>query len=316
MDSVMELLVKKQHPEYTKDEVWEEVWSFFENNSKKIELFLKRYEFPAGTEGFEKKRKRFMELLCSIPRYDFQWMLRYISNFEAGMLWLLSDEAVEEKLRSNISKRLESVIGAEAYVVVKKLNPDEKMFDLIMDKWLAIYHSKEMQARLKEREEEENNKRIQMETAPLEQKNRWLLNEVAMHSIFIWNKKHEPVRLKVLPYYFITDGLRKQFSPTTGSLIHHSYEEGLQGAYRFSEWSKGRLSLVSSGLMLDEENNLVYVSYIIRQKDGEKRIYRCTNELTLFPEIPEEIEGDRLVEVTEEEFFRYCEVIYGKAIKW
>ena len=51
----------------------------------------------------------------------------------------------------------------------------------------------------------------------------------------------------------------------------------------------------------------------MRQKKDKKVIYRVVHELELFPNVDEEpIEGDLFMEVTEEVFFKFCRLLYGR----
>ena len=312
MNSVMELLVMKQHPDYTEDEAWAEIWDFCLKHKRKVELFLKRYEFPAGTNEFEKKRKQLMDLICNATDHEVQWVLRQLSNFETALLLLLADKCTEEKLLWNMTKRLERFISTEAYVITKKINSDAALFGKLMDKVMAVFFSQEFLQKRKEREEAECGFSVEGAVS-LEQKRWLLLGKSPMHSIGRWKKVYDvPQGIHLIPIYCL-EGYFAEWFRTIGDLLYdNSYAAALEAAYHFSESGKGEVSFLSSGLMLDKEEKIVFVTYIIRGKEGVKKIYRCTNELAQFPELGDEIKGNRFDEVTEEDFFWYCRQIYGR----
>lgn len=312
MNSIMELLVMKQHPDYTEDEAWTEIWDFCLKHKRKVELFLKRYEFPAGTNEFEKKRKQLMDLICDATDHEVQWVLRQLSNFETAILLLLADKCTGKKLLWNMTKRLECFISTEAYIITKKINSDAELFEKLMDKVMAVFFSQEFLQKRKEREEAERGFSVEGAVS-LEQKRWLLLGKSPMHSIGRWKKVYDvPQGIHLIPVYCL-EGYFAEWFRTIGDLFYdHSYADALEAAYRFSEFGKGRISFVSSGLMLDEEENIVFVSYIIRKKDGKKQIFRSVNELARFPELDDKMDAETFTEVTEEEFFRYCRQIYGR----
>ena len=63
MDSVLDMLIKKQHPEYTEDEVESTFITYCEENAKLITLYRRYYQFRSGTEQFEVKRNQIMSLI-------------------------------------------------------------------------------------------------------------------------------------------------------------------------------------------------------------------------------------------------------------
>ena len=302
MNSVMELLVGKQYPDYTEDEVWTEIWNFCLKHEKKVDLFLERYELQAGTDDFEKKRKRLMELICTFSSHDIQWVFRHLSNFETGMLLLLADTNEKEILDCNMTRRLSRFIRTEAYVIVKKLNPDETMFGKVVDKVTGVFCSEEMRKRRKEEEDQKERERFSVNAVTREAKEWVLYSKVAMASVCTWNKRYEPSGINVLEILW-SEGYERQRAVEISNLFHdHYYEEGLEAAYRFSKAGKGRISFMSSGLMLDEEENIVYVTYILRQMGKQRKIYRCTNELASFPKIALRIDGKRWLKLQKKSF--------------
>lgn len=144
MKSAMELLISKQHPEYTKDEVWQEAMRFCEDNALKIRLTLKRYRFEPVTEEFERKRSQTMALLCDAHDRDVQWMLRFITNFETAVLYLLGNKEVRDKLFWNLSKRLEYLISGEAYIITQKTELNVQLCEKVLDKVSGLMLSEEL----------------------------------------------------------------------------------------------------------------------------------------------------------------------------
>lgn len=144
MDSILELLVKKKHPEYTEEEVWEESWQFCEKNACKIRIFLKHYLFDSVTEPFDRLRKQTMSVIHNSDNLEMQRMLRDITNFETGLLFLLADEAARERLTRNLTKRLETIVGGEAYIAARKLSPGEKEFEAVLGKVMRVFFSEDM----------------------------------------------------------------------------------------------------------------------------------------------------------------------------
>ena len=144
INSVMKLMISKTHPEYTDDEIWQEIWEYCQKNEQKITLFLKQYQFRPHTEVFAEKREQMMALLRNASDRELQRMLRMITNFDLAILFLLADKEVEERLRNNLSRRLEILIGGEAYTIAKQVVPNEEQFNDILDKVLNILLSEEM----------------------------------------------------------------------------------------------------------------------------------------------------------------------------
>lgn len=311
MESIMELLIKKSHPDYTHDDIWKEVWDFCNENELKIRLFLKWYHYESVSESFDKLRKQVMLLICDSSDREVQRMLRGISNFETGMLVLMADETAKEQLRNNLSRRLERYIDAEAYVIAKKLAPDEKMFEKILRRVMSIFFSEEMLQLKRELWERSHGFQIEPNLSR-DQKICILYSKCPMERVVRWNKLYEPVRAKVCTYLF-HDFEINQCRDIIHFLEEREYKKGLEAAYSYSASGKGNVSFLISGLELDEREEICYSSYIVRQKKDKKVIYRVVHELELFPNVDEEpIEGDLFMEVTEEVFFKFCRLLYGR----
>ena len=56
MNSIMEYLISKRYPDYDHDQIWQEIWEYCEKNEKKIDLFLRLYQFIPQTKEFEENR--------------------------------------------------------------------------------------------------------------------------------------------------------------------------------------------------------------------------------------------------------------------
>ena len=68
-----------------------------------------------------------------------------------------------------------------------------------------------------------------------------------------------------------------------------------------------------SGLCFGEKEEIVYLSYLIRDDGRKKTIYRFTHELSTFPELDDvKLDENSLEEVKEEELLRFCRSIYGR----
>ena len=145
MDSLMEYLVKKEHPEFTNDEVWDGIAQCCKENEAQIRMFLKQYHFESVTEKFDAMRRQTMSLICDSSREELIMMLCYITNYDFAMLFLLTDEKAREKLINNISKRIELLIGGEACTIVKELSPNEELFEAALCKVLDVFASEEVQ---------------------------------------------------------------------------------------------------------------------------------------------------------------------------
>lgn len=309
MKSIMELLVGKVHPEYNEDEIWQEIWQYCEKNARKIELFIKWYQIPSKTEAFAEKREKILEMICNMPDRELQRMLRMIDNFDLAMLFLLADAPTEEHLRNNISRRLEFIIGGEAYTIVKKINPDEEQFDGVLDKIVKMYFSEEMlQFR---REEWERRNRFKIDQSLSKKQKEWkIYNQVPIAAIAHWNKPYEQQKPTIVS--FLCDDYENEWLQKISNLFwDHCYQEALEEAFKFSDAGKGQVSFTLSGLEFDEEYNIIFSTYLIRQRKEKKVIYHFMHQVEYYPEIEEVImDGNNLKEVAEEEFLRFCYSVY------
>lgn len=312
MKSVMELLISKKHPEYTEDEVWREIMQFCDDNSLKIRLTLKRYRFESETAAFEEKRRQTMSLLCEAHDHDVQWMFRFITNFETAILYLLADEKTREKIFWNLSKRLECLISGEAYTIIKKIELNEKLCGRVLHKVTKLMTSEEVTTRKKDRWEVYNNFSID-QSAPRKEKERILNSNIALNGFGYWDKPYKPFLFCVRPVWMANEFELKCFRKASNALYDGLYEEGVENAFLYSRLCKGRASFYSSGLVLDENGDIVFLAYIFRDAKGEKKIYRCKLELAHFPETAEDrMDAETLCEVTEEEFYKFYRMLYKK----
>ena len=134
MKSVMELLFRKQNPEYTEEELWDEIMRFCDENSTEIDLALKQYQFMAVTEAFEEKRRETMSLLHAATDREMQWVFRFITNFETAILYLLGDEEIRTRIFWNLSRRLERLISGEAFTITEKMDLNEQLCEKVLQK--------------------------------------------------------------------------------------------------------------------------------------------------------------------------------------
>lgn len=139
MDSFIELMVKKDHPEYTEDEVWEEVWRLCEESFEEAEQFLNQYVFSSESEPFEELRRQVMTLLMDSTGTKIHNMLCRTSNYEQGMLMLLGDKYERGRMEWRLSNRLKVLIIGEAYFIGSKLSPGEKEFEEVLKKVLDVF---------------------------------------------------------------------------------------------------------------------------------------------------------------------------------
>lgn len=311
MDSILKVLVKKKHPEYTEEEVWEETWKFCEGNLQKICSFLNRYSYASVTEPFDRLRKQTMSVIHNSDNYEMQRMLRDITTFETGMLFLLADEAAREQLTRNLTKRLEIIIGGEAYIAARKLSPGEKEFAAVLGKVMGVFFSEDMLEFKRERWECRHSFRVD-QSLPLEKK-KWILTDnLSMCNIACWSKAYEPLQARVEEYLYHEYEFEKR-REIADLMYDGLYEKGLQTAYDFSRSGKGRISVMFSGLCFGEKEEIVFLTYLVRDDGMKKAIYRFTHELSTFPELDEvKMNGDTLEEVTEEELLRFCRSLYGR----
>lgn len=138
MDFFVKSLVKQNHPEYTEDEVREEVFRLCEENFEKAERFLNQYLFSPESESFEPLRWQVMTVLMDSPRKEIVNMLCRTTNYEQGMLMLLGDKYERGRVEWCLSNRLKVLIIGEAYFIGTKLSPGEKEFEEVLKKVLDI----------------------------------------------------------------------------------------------------------------------------------------------------------------------------------
>lgn len=312
METVMEILISQEHPEYTKDEIWQEIMRFCDDNSMKIRLVLKRYRFETATEAFEEKRQQMMSLLCSSHDDDVQWMVRFVTNTELAILYLLGEKNARDTLFWNITRLLEQLISGEAYTIVKKIELNEQLCEKVLDKVNGLLLSDEILTRKKERWEVVNCFDFD-QTCSKKSKEWTLRSKLPMHGIGNWHKRHEPFEFTVKSIYLADDFGLEWHRKFTDLMYDGEYEEGLKVAYQYSKLCKGRASFYSSGLVFDENGDIVFLTYVFRQAKEGKKIYRCKHELAHFPETVEDrMDKESLCEVSQKDFMKFCRMLYKK----
>lgn len=311
MESIMELLVKKKHPEYTCDEIWEEIRRFCENNELKIKLFLKRFHYETISESFGMLRHQVMSLLCGSSDGEVQRVFREITNFEQGMLVLLANKTEKERVYNNMTNRLISFIDAEAYIIAHKLSLDETMFERVLRKVLTVFCSEEMVRYKRELWTQNHSFHIVPNGSKVEKL--WVLwNELPEERVARWSKSYEPLRIKIESYLF-HDYEINQCRTIMDLMKKGEYRKGLEASYQYSVSGKGNVSMMISGLVLNEKEEIVFLSYLVRQQRDKKQIYRVRNDVETFPHIEEELTDiSMLEEVTEEDFLFFCKALYGR----
>jgi len=138
-ESIMVMLTKNIYPGYSENEIWDCIEQYCMRNRRKFELYVHYYIYVPNTENFGMHISAIERLIGEASNRQIQLLLRELTNFETGMLILMCQRKLREKVFENLSRRLTMIIQGEAYVISKKIDLNDDMFEKIVSKIQGIY---------------------------------------------------------------------------------------------------------------------------------------------------------------------------------
>lgn len=310
---------KQKLPNYSDEKVWKEVVEYCFRHGSKFELYLNVREVKRKQEcwksgiwditRFTKERKELMRLVSNFSRYELQKWFCSLTNFETVLIMFIADDYIRDFMLQNLPYRLKCLFRGELFTIIKHLEMEEAFLLSVINKAIYDSYSDDMQ-KLREEERWEREKFYVDQTLSLTEKRYYLSKrQMEIDAIAIWSKFFEPQVLKMK--YLITEFEVDVYYKINNSLREKEYRLALEVAYQYSKAGKGRVSYILSGLEIDDNNQLIFSSYIIQQTAEKKVIYHYKNPIGSYPKVwIEEMKISEFQEVTEDRFLRFCEFVF------
>jgi len=311
---------KQKHPNYSDEKLWEEIMEYCIQHRSKFELYLNTREVKEKQECwkygmgcstlFIESKKELMHLVSNFSEREIQKWLCSFTNFETVLLLLLANDYVRKLILDNLPHRLKCLFLGELFTIIKHLELNEFFLLSVINKARYCSYSDELK-NIREEEKRQKEKFIVDQSLSLEEKKEYYLSrkQFEIDAMVTWSRFYEPQVLKTK--YLLTEFEEEAYNKIYYMIQKKEYQAALEAAYQYSIAGKGRVSYILSGLEIDENTNIIFSSYIIRQVDEKKVIYHYKNPVGSYPKLwVEEMKTSEFQEVAEERFFQFCKSVF------
>lgn len=271
-ESIYATVLAKKNPELSEDERGQMLHDIALRDEKKHILTM-RYKrcSPKAEELKSLIAEMRTQLLNTGDRIIQHWMI-YMPNKMIAVLLMFSEDDVRNRIFDNMTRRLGVLIRAEIYACQKWIPYDESLYIKAVRNIRKVWYSKEMT----EFKSDYERNREEQRTA------KYAYN--TQIECVRWNKKY--MKFGVASVWFFSADFWEQGINSVRRLMRcGSFEAAFEAAFELSKKSGGQASVMISGIRVNEDNDSEFLSFVLRENEEGRKVYKRINDKELLPEI-------------------------------
>lgn len=298
--------LKNRNPDATEADIELLVTDFCINQRKKCDLFYKfKYKIVLSDENQVLKEK-IEDVLKNAVRSEIQEILRELDTDDLAVLWMIVAPDVREILNVNITHRLQDLVKISGFLIVKAGKITQQRINQVLQLVNSNIKSEEVTiAELGERF-----RKYEAEPYHYTNGNEIMLKETLFFDNVLFDK-HDKESLQLTkatiirpfneadydaydtdPIYYQSRAIDKVFE----TIQEGKKDEAIELLFKYSSRGKGNCAMMVSGMTLDVNTTPQFMSFICREVDGKRMIYKRINNLEYYPFVPTEKIEDLLYE--------------------